>query len=467
MINIQDLKKINKNIYYMGLIGFLMNFAATLIYTTLSIFIGGNGNIFHNNNLVIIRSVSEGFGNFAKIFSGIISDKIQNRKIFLFVGYGSMLLIKFFFTITTLKNIFPIILLQILFIFTQIADRCMNAIRDPARDAILTEFSTLETRGLAFGLRKFITSFGSVFGSIVTMVLMYLYFNNYSNNYLYNYILIPPIIAVILFTSYLLNNRLMIFLFGIIIVIIGFFVKSMSFGTTLYIIALLPIILTTLVIYKKIQEPKKIVEKPIDFNFKYIQNNYKTKNFINIFILLIIMSLLSFGKLTEFHIFNFGFSLGLPKYYTPIMFNVLYIVIMVFSYILGYFLDKKYNFLILMVSVCSVLLGNYCFAICNNLTLFWSGLILNGIFLASSESIFSSIISYYIPAPSIKATIFGLVYGISGFMSIINSIIICKFNALDYNYNTIYEYTCYPIFLALIILIFSYKHLKYTNFSNK
>jgi MFS family permease len=462
MININDLKKINKNVYYMGLIGFLMNFSATLIYTTLSIFIGGDGNILCNNNLVIIRSISEGFGNFAKIFSGIISDKIQNRKIFLFIGYGSMLLIKFCFTITTLKNIFPLLFLQIIFIITQITDRCMNAIRDPARDAILTEFSTVETRGLVFGLRKFITSSGSVFGSIITMVLMYLYFQNYTNTYLYNYILIPPIFAVILFTGYLLENSLIVFLFGVLIFIIGFFVKTISFSTTLYIIALFPIILTTLIIQKKIQEPKKILQKPINFNWQYIKDNYKTKNFINIFILLIIMSLLSFGKLTEFHIFNFGFALGLPKYYTPIMFNILYIVIMLFSYILGYFLDKKYNFLILMISVLSVLLGNYCFAICTTLPLFWAGLILNGIFLASSESIFSSIISYYIPAPSIKATIFGLVYGISGFMSIINSIIIFYFNYLNYDYNTIYAYTCYPIALVLLILIFSYKHLKHS-----
>jgi MFS family permease len=191
--------------------------------------------------------------------------------------------------------------------------------------------------------------------------------------------------------------------------------------------------------------------------------NFEFKKNKNILLLLILMSLLSFGKLTEFHIFNMGMSLGLPQYYIPIMFTVLYLIITLLSYVLGYFLDKKYNYLILMIAVLSVLVGNYFLSIANTLVYFWIGLILNGIFLAANDSVFGSIISMYIPKPEIKATIFGLIYGISGFMALFNSLIILYLNSIHTPYQTIYKLTCIPIFFGFILLLLNYKNLKHEN----
>lgn len=464
MININILKKLNSNVYYIGLIGFLMNFSATLVYTTLPIFVGGSANIISTNNMVVIRSISDGLANFSKIFGGFFSDKFQNRKNFLFLGYGSIIFVKMFFaflTFDTVKSFFPIIILQIIFVISQIFDRSMNAIRDPARDAILMECSSKETRGIVFGLRKFLTSLGSILGGLITIILIYYMQKNYSITYLYEYILAPAIFLVILIAAYFLKNRLLIFFFGIILCGFGLIINKMHVSSLVYLISVIPIILSLFVISKKIQEPKNPLKDKFNINLVALLKNFKFKEIKNILLLLLLMSLLSFGKLTEYHIFNMGMSLGLPAYYIPIMFTILYLIITLLSYVLGYFLDKKYNYLILMIAVLSVLIGNYFLSISTTLIYFWIGLVLNGVFLAANDSVFASIISMYIPKPEIKATIFGLIYGISGFMALFNSLIILYLNSLHTPYQIIYKLTCIPIFMGFVLLLFNYNNLKH------
>jgi MFS family permease len=469
MININILKKLNSNVYYVGLIGFLMNFSATLVYTTLLIFVGGNVNIISTNNMVVIRSLSDGLANFSKIFGGFFSDKFQNRKSFLFLGYGSMIFVKIafaFLTFDTIKSCLPIMLLQGVFIITQIFDRSMNAVRDPARDAILMECSSRETRGIVFGVRKFLTSLGSICGGLITIILIYYMEKNSNILYIYEYILAPAVFLVLLITAYFLKNRLIIFFFGLILCSFGFIVNKINISSLVYLISTIPVILTLFVIKKKIQEPKSILNNKFKIDIIFLLKNFKFKEIKNILLLLVLMSLLSFGKLTEYHIFNMGMSLGLPSYYIPIMFTILYIIITVLSYVLGYFLDKKYNYLILMISVLSVLVGNYFLSISTTLFYFWIGLVLNGVFLAANDSIFASIISIYIPKPEIKATIFGLIYGISGFMALFNSLIILYLNSLHTPYQVIYKLTCIPIFVGFILLLFNYKNLKHNEVLN-
>ena len=316
MINKDILKKLNSNVYYVGLIGFLMNFSATLVFTTLLIFVGGKDNIIAANNLVVIRSISDGLANFSKIFGGYFSDKLNNRKNFLFLGYGSVIFVKLAFLLLTfdvVKNSFPLILLQLIFILAQVFDRSMNAVRDPARDAILMESSTVETRGIVFGLRKFLTSLGSIFAGVIVTILVY---NMHKNiNFLYEYILAPALFVVVLFAAYMVRNRLLIFSFGIILCGLALIVDKIHVSSLVYLLSIIPVILSLFVISKKIQEPKNIKKEKLSLNFIAVLKNFEFKKIKNIILILILMSCLSFGKLTEFHIFNMGLSLGLPNYY--------------------------------------------------------------------------------------------------------------------------------------------------------
>ena len=323
MIDIKKLKKINPNVYYMGLVGFFMNFAATLVYTTILLFVGGDKNIFSNNSLILIRTFSEALANFSKIFSGFVSDKLQNRKSFLLVGYSCMLLAKLGFILLTFKELFPLFFLQCIYIFNQIFERCMNAIRDPARDAILMENSTPDTRGVCFGVRKFVTSFGSILSGLLTGFLLFLWQKNYSNLFLYKYVLLPPIFLMACIVSYITNKQSIIFIFSLGFLILGGFVARMHFSSMLYIVSLIPVFYTIITVYMNIKEHKKAAVKTKDIiDLNLLRKNFKKTK--TILLLLVMMCFLSLGKLNDYALFSRGMDLGISKYLIPFMFRQIY-----------------------------------------------------------------------------------------------------------------------------------------------
>lgn len=452
-------KKINSNVYYMGLVGFFMNFAAALIYTTLQIFICGDKKIFSQNSLILIRNLSEAIANFSKIFSGFVSDKLKNRKSFLLVGYSAMLLTKIGFLTLTFQEFFPLLFLQVLYICNQIFDRCMNAIRDPARDAVLIESSTPDTRGIAFGLRKLITSFGSIFSGIIVGIAIFLWQKEYTNIFIYKCLFVPPLVIMVLAISYILRRRIILVIFGGVIILLGFLSMKVHISSLIYVISILPCVFTVFIVKNNIHEVKKttISLKEV-FNFSLLKKNvHKIKTII---VLLALMSLLALGKLNDFCIFAKGIELGMSKYMIPFMFSVMYIAITIFSYILGFFIDKKKFFLVLIVAIVSLLLGNFLFGYSNSYLSFWCALILNSIFLSASDSAFASIIAFYMPSEDIKATIYGILYGLSGFIAILNTVVVAFLQNKKYALSVIYKISCIPIIFSLIILLFCYKNFK-------
>jgi MFS family permease len=455
MIDIKILKKINLNVYYIGLVGFFMNFAATLVYTTLLIFVGGSNNILNQNTIILVRTLSEALANFAKIFSGFISDRLQNRKSFLVIGYSAMLFAKLGFLLLTFRDFFPLIFLQCLYIVNQIFDRCMNAIRDPARDAILMESSTPETRGVCFGIRKLITSFGSIVGGLITGLLILMWQRGYTNVIIYKYAILPPLVLMICLISYILRKRILLFLFGFLFLGLGLLARNLKFSSLLYMVSILPVIFSILVVTTKIKEPKKTTIKTRDIiNLSLLKNNMD--KFKSIFILLIIMCLLSLGKLSEYCIFAIGMEMGFSKYWIPFMFTIVYIAITISSYIFGLLIDKKKHFFTLLLSILSLLISSLLFffyGINGSLIMFWMALILNSIFFAASDSAFASIITFYMPSEDMKATIYGLIYGLSGFMTLLNACLVAYLQNSGYTLCKIYGFAMVPVILAFSLLL--------------
>jgi MFS family permease len=372
------------------------------------------------------------------------------------------LLVKLGFLMLTFKDYFPLFLLQIVYIATQIFDRCMNAIRDPARDAILMENSTPETRGICFGLRKFITSFGSILSGCLAGLLIFLWQRGYSNVTLFKYVLLPPIGIMICAIAYITRKKILLVIFFFIMLLLNYLASKIVFSSLLYMISILPVILAIFVVVYKIKEPKKEIlptKELLKFSL-FRQNFQKTKS---IFILLTLMCLLSLGKLTDYCIFMRGMELGMSKYWIPFMFTIIYICITLFSYLFGLMVDRKRNFLTLLISVLSILAGNYLLALPNSFLSFWLGLILNSIYLAASDSAFASIITFFMPSNDIKATVYGILYGLSGFIGLLNSFIVVFLQRSAYSLQSIYSFSCIPLLVALLVLIRNYKEFKQKN----
>lgn len=462
--------KINPNIYYMGLVGFFMNFAATMIYTTLLIFVGGKGNVFSNNSIIAIRNFAESLANFSKIFSGYISDKLQDRKTFLLIGYGAMLITKLGFMLLTFKDFFPLFFLQILYVVNQIVDRCMNAIRDPARDAILMEYSNENTRGIAFGIRKFVTSFGSIFSGIMVGSILLLWQSGMSELKIYQNILVPILAILIFIVSYLVKKTILTVLFGLIFIFLTPFVSGeliqlssftfafpkLHLSSLLYLISILPVVLTIILLKIRVEDNKKLPPNTEVINLRLIKENfYKLKG---IFILLALMCFLTLGKLNDFCAFSLGIQIGMSKYRVPFIFAATYVFITLMSTVFGYFIDKKKHFFVILSIIVCLLISNYLFYIATNYYIYWLGIFFFSCFLAASDSAIASLITFLIPSPNMKATVYGIFYGVSGLVSIVNALLV-SFLENQYGLRQVYLISLIPIFISLMIFLIFYKDI--------
>ncbi|OED45634.1 hypothetical protein AB836_00470 [Rickettsiales bacterium (ex Bugula neritina AB1)] len=455
-----QIRRIHTNVIVIGILGFLTNFSASIVHTTAVLFIGDT--IISSNLLILIRNFSEAFANFYKIFGGIISDYCKKRKLFLVIGYVGVVFCKTMVTVVTLKKYIPISIIVYIYVINQFIDRCINAIRDPARDAIILETvknTDPEFVNISFGIRKFITSLGSVFGGIFTFLLLWIIEYKFSIQFIYFVLFIPIFIMSIFIGKYLKKMYINIFVFFYLF-LIKYLSKYLELSTIIYSTAIVPVVLATLLVVKKIQEVKKYTNNSSsDLSFKYIFKNYK--EFKNIFIIINILIFSSFGRICDLGIFKRGLELGISSYKIPLMFVVLYISVALFSYFLSCIKDdQNYVFKTIFFCLSSLLLGNIILYKYTNFITFWIGLILISGYLSLTDGVMSSIISRYIPNEGLTATVFGLTYGFTGLFLMLNGVftfILRKY--IFTSFQNIHGVMCVPILIAILILIYFRKEL--------
>lgn len=159
-------------VYIIGIVGFFIQFAATLIYSTAFVLVA---DVFIPNHILrTVRSITEPTSTLIKIFSGYMSDLSDNKKNFLLYGYGSVCLMKTLFWISILDiKLFNHVSRSLFYIITFSTDRLINAGRDAPRDGLIIEsIPDKKMLPMAFAIRKGIASMGSVVGGVVGFFLI-------------------------------------------------------------------------------------------------------------------------------------------------------------------------------------------------------------------------------------------------------------------------------------------------------
>ena len=187
-----NLKNISPFIYALGFITFFMQVGATIVHGSSNTVISGR--LITAFQLILLRNVNDSLGNFFKIIVGYISDRIENRMIFLVIGYGLGIFLKFFFLFSTFD--INIEFLTILYILTHFFDRLGNAIRDPIKEAFIADNTTESTRLMGFFVRKGIGSLGTPVGGIIAYILLSR--NIVSHTTLFGFAIIPVSISCLL-----------------------------------------------------------------------------------------------------------------------------------------------------------------------------------------------------------------------------------------------------------------------------
>ncbi len=156
------MKKIPHGVWVLGFVSMFMDISSEMIHGVLPLFVVGTLGA-SATLLGIIEGVAEGTAQISKLFSGVLSDRWNNRKNLALFGYGLAAIVKPLFPLaTSVGAVF----------FARFADRIGKGIRGAPRDAMVADLTTPDTRGAAFGLRQSLDTVGAFVGPLIAVVLI-------------------------------------------------------------------------------------------------------------------------------------------------------------------------------------------------------------------------------------------------------------------------------------------------------
>lgn len=171
---------------------FLNDFGSDIIYPIWPLFVRS----FLGANMAVLGFI-DGLGDaivsISQAISGYLSDRIQRRKVFIWLGYlfGSMSRIGY-----AISSVWPHL------IPFRILDRA-GKIRSAPRDAIIADLSTHENRGRNFGLLRAMDNLGAVCGVLICII----FFRFLGYQRLFFIAAVPSMIGVWLILSLIKEHR--------------------------------------------------------------------------------------------------------------------------------------------------------------------------------------------------------------------------------------------------------------------
>ncbi|MGC9032055.1 MAG: MFS transporter [Candidatus Woesearchaeota archaeon] len=158
---------INKNVFLLGITSFFNDISSKIIEPILPMFLtiaGANPFI-----IGIIGGLRDSISSLLDLFSGYWSDKLKSRKFFVFLGYFSSSLFKFFISIAKAPFL--------LFSFASL-ERIGKGLRSAPRDAIIADSSKKQT-GKNFAIHRFFDSGGAFVGALIVFLMLWYLKLNY------------------------------------------------------------------------------------------------------------------------------------------------------------------------------------------------------------------------------------------------------------------------------------------------
>ncbi|HZK80081.1 MAG TPA: MFS transporter [Humisphaera sp.] len=137
--------------------------------------------------LGLIEGLADGLSSFAKLFSGLYSDKLATRKPLAVVGY--------FITAAGMAS-FALATQWWHVLLGRIVGWLGRGVRSPVRNVLLTDATTPQTHGRAFGLERAMDSAGAVLGPCAALLLLGV-LGTAHFHWLFAFTLIPGILAAL------------------------------------------------------------------------------------------------------------------------------------------------------------------------------------------------------------------------------------------------------------------------------
>ena len=177
------MKNITRTVWILSLVSLFTDMASEMLYPIMPIYLKTIG--FSIVLIGILEGVAEAIAGLSKGYFGKISDNSGKRAPFVQIGYGLSAIS---------KPMMALFIYPLWIFFVRTIDRIGKGIRTGARDAILSDEATPETKGKVFGFHRSMDTFGAVLGP--SLALLYLYYFPADYKTLFYVAFIPGIFAV-------------------------------------------------------------------------------------------------------------------------------------------------------------------------------------------------------------------------------------------------------------------------------
>ncbi len=185
-------KIITKTIWILSLVSLFTDLASEMLYPVMPLFLKhiGYTAIF----IGVLEGIAEAVAGLSKSYFGKLSDTSGKRLPFVQLGYA--------FSAVS-KPMLAIFIYPWWIFLSRTIDRLGKGIRTGARDALLSEECTKQTKGQVFGFHRSMDTLGAVFGPAIALVYLYFYPGNYKTLFLIAFL--PGLLAV--FSTLLIKEK--------------------------------------------------------------------------------------------------------------------------------------------------------------------------------------------------------------------------------------------------------------------
>ncbi|MFV5686010.1 MFS transporter [Flavobacterium sp. GB2R13] len=186
------LNYISKTVWVLSLISLFTDTASEMLYPIMPIYLKSIG--FSIVLIGVLEGFAEALAGLSKGYFGKLSDNSGKRVPFVRLGY----------TLSAIsKPMMAVFIFPMWIFFARSIDRFGKGIRTGARDAILSDEATPETKGKIFGFHRSMDTLGAVLGPVIALIYLYFYPQQYKT--LFYIAFIPGLLAV--FASFLLKDK--------------------------------------------------------------------------------------------------------------------------------------------------------------------------------------------------------------------------------------------------------------------
>ncbi|MBV5315130.1 MAG: MFS transporter [Prolixibacteraceae bacterium] len=186
------MKTITRTVWILSLISLFTDTASEMLYPVMPVFLQSIG--FSVVLIGILEGIAEATAGLCKGYFGKLSDNSGKRAPFIQLGYSLSAISKPMMTFF----VWPVWIF-----FARTVDRFGKGLRTGARDAMLSDEATPQTKGKVFGFHRSMDTFGAVLGPAAALVFLYFRPNDYKTLFLIAFL---PGLAAIL-TTFLLKDK--------------------------------------------------------------------------------------------------------------------------------------------------------------------------------------------------------------------------------------------------------------------